>query len=199
MSPILLSDKVPYLLTILIGLAAWQLNTIVQLQTSTPTLAYRYTVTNSTVTEKGVEEELECELTNLSNGIAFRNLTIQAAYKTDLPDPKRVEDPVTVPVAPATILLDSLAKSEYHLMNEYKIPVIQPGMQYILQMSVLRNVNIQEFPKLYLDTPDTVRLTGPSFQVWLAKNQLSIHVALLAAWILFIITYLMFLSKKVIP
>lgn len=193
MSSILFSDKIPYLLTVLIGLAAYQLNNLIQLQSDSPTLTCRFVAVSQKAVEGGIEKNLECELLNLSRKTALRDLTFNVTYRSVLPSPKKVMNPDIVAVAPSEILPDSLRRSSYDLMNEYYIPVIQPNTRYILTLTVQHHPDIKEHPKLYLKSSDNVRLVGPGLEVFLLKNQASINLALLLLWLLFILVYIIFL------
>jgi hypothetical protein len=193
MSSILFSDKIPYLLTVLIGLAAYQLNNLIQLQADSPILTYNFKVVSQKPAENGIEKQLECELQNLSRKSALRELNFHIAYRTSLPSPKKVMNPEIVPVAPSAILPDSLARSSFDLINEYRIPVIQPNASYVLKLTVQQNPDIKEHPKLYLESSDNVRLEGPNFEVFLLKNQAVINLILLLLWLFFILAYVIFL------
>jgi len=195
MKSILFRDKLPYLLTILIGLAAYQINNVIQMYVDAPTLAYRFTTVNEQKVEDGMEKVLECKLSNLSKKDALRNLVINIAYKTELPDPKKVMDPEIIPIAPSTIIPDTMMSSAFGLINEYKIPVIQPNSQYVLKLKVLENPAIDEYPKLYLSSSQSVKLTDHNFEVFLITNQVIINILLLAIWLVFIIIYFFMLSS----
>jgi len=196
MKSILFRDKLPYLLTILIGLAAYQINNIIQLYVNAPTLAYEYTTVSENITDDGRERVLECNLTNLGKQEALRDITIHIAYRTDLPDPKKVMEPKIITIAPSTIIPDTMFSSAFGIINEYKIPVIHPGASYALSMKVVENLEIDEFPKIYLRSSQSVKLTTRNFEVFLITNQVLINIILLTVWIAFIVIYFFMLSSK---
>lgn len=196
MKSILFKDKLPYLLTILIGLAAYQINNVIELYVNAPTLAYNFSTISENVKEEGVEKVLECQITNLSKEEALRDITINMVYKTDLPDPKQVMEPEIIPIAPSTNLPDTMAISAFGLINEYNIPVIHPGTSYILKMKVLENKEIEELPEIYLKSSQSIKLTDRNLEVWLITNQVLINVILLVIWLAFIVIYFFMLSNK---
>lgn len=196
MKSILFKDKLPYLLTILIGLAAYQINNVIELYVDAPTLAYDFTTISENLTEEGREKVLECQITNLSKQEALRDITINAVYKTDLPDPKQVMEPEIIPIAPSTNLPDTMAISAFGLINEYNIPVIHPGTSYILKMKVLENKDIEELPEIYLKSSQSIKLTDRNLEVWLITNQVLVNVILLVIWLAFIVIYFFILSNK---
>ena len=195
MKSILFRVKLPYLLTILIGLAAYQINNVIQLYVNAPTLAYEFEVISENNTEEGVEKVLECNLTNLGKQEALRDITIDISYRSGLPNPKKVMEPEIIPIAPATIIPDTMVSSAFGL-NEYLIPVIHPGTSYILKMRVLENDSIDEFPKIYLKSSQSIKLTTRNFEVFLITNQVLINIILLTVWIAFIVIYFFMLSSK---
>lgn len=199
MKSILFRDKLPYLLTILIGLAAYQINNVIQMYVDAPTLAYHFTTISEKTVETGTEKVLECELFNLSKKDALRDLVINITYKTELPDPKKVMEPEIIPVAPSTIIPDTMMNSAFGMINEYRIPVIQPNSQYILKLKVLENPAIHEYPKLYLSSSQSVKLTEHNLEVFLITNQVIINILLLALWVFFIIIYFFMLSSSKPP
>jgi hypothetical protein len=196
MKSILFKDKLPYLLTILIGLAAYQINNVIQLYTDAPTLAYKFETISEQVSDTVTEKMLECTLTNFGKQEALRDITIHISYKTDLPDPKNVMEPIIFSVAPATIIPDTMVSAAYGYINEYKIPVIHPNTSYVLGLKSVTNSEIMEFPKLYFSSSQSIKLTEHNLEIFLINNQVMINIILLGIWIVFIIIYFFMLSSK---
>ncbi len=196
MKQLLIGDKIPYFLSVLMALMAFQINNIIKIQLDAPTISYRYKVINHQQIAKDViKQDLECELENIGNTKAFRDIVLEITFSSKLDTPKYILKPKIVAVAPSTIVLDTLWDNIEEKLNVYNIPVIQPNAKYILKLSTLQNINIDEYPKLYFTSKDDVRLKEYGFEIFLAKNQILINWILLFTWIICIITYLYFLQK----
>lgn len=190
-----LRKDLPYFLTILIGLAAYQINNVIALYTDTPVLAYEFETISSSTTKEGVTSELECRLVNYNRKEAIRDINITMSYKSSLPSPKKVEQPDIIPVAPSAILPDSARSSAFGLINEYKIPILHPFAEYVLKLETTAHPDIKEHPKLYLKSSESIRLVESNFEIFLVKNQVLLNALLLFIWVSFALVYMLYLSN----
>lgn len=193
---ILLKENLPYLFTILIGLAAYQINNLISINTDSPILSYKFHKVNVKNVEGNIESELECHLINYSRKSALKDIQIHASYKSSLPNPKKVDNPNIIAVAPSTILADTMTNAAFGLINEYRIPIIHPYSEYILTMNTTTNPIITEYPKLYLNSNQSIRLVNDNFEIFLIRNQIALNIGLLFLWVIFTLVYLFFLIKK---
>lgn len=191
---IFLKDDLPYLLTVLIGLAAYQINNIISIHTDSPIIAYHFDVVAQRTVDGNIQRELECTLVNYSRKHAIKDIGLSISYKSNLPNPKKVKNPAIIPVAPSAILPDTMTSSAYGLINEYRIPIIHPYAKYILTLETTTNPKIEELPKLYLNSQESIRLVPSNAEVFLIRNQIGINVTLLLIWLSFALFYLFYLS-----
>lgn len=190
--------EVPYFFTLLLGLVAYQFNNIVSIQFAAPTLSYRFNVLNSKkVSATIVHDTLECELENITNDKVFRNINIIIAFRTELSTPHKVYNPEIIPISPSTIVLDTLCENIADgEENDYTIPEIQPNARYILKLTTQHNQNIDEFPKLYFRSSDTVRLKVYDWELWFVKYQVYVNLFLLIVWLIIGLYYFRYLYKN---
>jgi len=195
---LLVKDNLPYLLTVLIGLVAYQINSIITIYTDAPILAYRFTELSSQKEGRNNKGSLKCELINYNRKRAIENIHLLVQYRTSLPNPKKVTSPEIVAIAPSFILPDSMRRNAFNLANQYKIPIIHPHAKYILKLETIANPSIKEYPKIYLDSKKSIRLVSErgNFRVFLIKNELVVNLLLLISWMLFIVFYTRYLSKQ---
>ncbi|MEO0469575.1 MAG: hypothetical protein AAF206_08145 [Bacteroidota bacterium] len=197
MKNILLSDKLPYMLTVLIGLAAYQINNIIALHADSPLLVYAFDVKSIATVENGIERDWECTLTNLSRKEAIRDINLTAAFKSTLPSPRKIMVPDIIPIAPSPILRDQgHVESFADQINSYKIPVVHPRAQYILRMTTITHPDIKEPPKLYINSSENIRLTPGSLEVFLIRHQITLNIILLVIWSGFIMLYLIYIRDN---
>jgi hypothetical protein len=198
MKKILALEKIPYILTILITLATFQLNNLISIQLETPTLSYHFkTIKNSEVSSEVVQKELECIVENVSNKKAYRNMTIDISFRFPLDTPRKVYKPEIISVAPSQTLGDSLWENiEQGERNRYVIPVMQPNTKYILNLTTLQSRNMKETPKLYFSSTDDICLVKYNFWIFLVQNQVMVNLFLMRLWLIGIVIYFRLILKK---
>ncbi|WP_259016604.1 hypothetical protein [Emticicia fluvialis] len=197
MKKFLLDDNVPYLFTILIGLAAYQLNNVVTIQIESPILAFSFkTIEENKVNSTIVERAIECEIENINYKKAFRSLEIVIAFRTILQEPHKVYNPTIVPISPSMIISGTNSINIDEDRNKYIIPVLQPNAKYILKLTTKQNISIKEYPKLYINSSDDVRLIETDLLVVLIKNQILINIILFVIWFILIIIYFQILKSN---
>ena len=193
---ILFRVELPFFFTILISLVAYQANNIATILTDSPILAYSYKVISEQNKNGYILRELECNLVNLNRNEAYRSLELLISYKSSLPDPKEVSNPKIIPIAPSSMLIPHKeTHSVDNLTNVYHLPVIQPRGEYILFLSTITHSSIKEFPKIYLESNESIRLIHNNLEVFLVKNQILINIWLLIFWVFVIILYLIILQR----
>ena len=193
---ILLNKELPYLFTVLLGLIAYQVNNIVEIQSKSPILSYKFESFNIVKKENIKTYRLSCTLSNYSKNKSLREIRIDMSFKTSLPNPKKIYNPNIISVSPSAILPSSNWNSHQKLINQYNIPIIHPNSTYILEADIEVEKNIDEFPKIYLHSENEIRIVPYNFEVLLVKYQLPINVLLLFIWVVFSIIYITVLSKK---
>jgi hypothetical protein len=191
-------NEVPYFFSILLGLIAYQLNSITSIQFNAPTISYSFDIEDSKyISDKFVVETINCSLQNITNDKVIRNLNISIAYGTDLDSSNRVYNPEIISIAPSQILPDSLFENIANgELNNYTLPEIQPNSEYILKFTAKHNKTVNEFPKLYFCSSDSVRLKEFGWELFLVKHQIAINIILLLLWTILFLCYLSYLIKK---
>jgi hypothetical protein len=183
-------DKAPFLFTLLIGLATFQLNNMVSYVADTPMVAYRFKSTSKADTGDVTTEQLEMRIENINRKISFNNLIFDLKYRAAIQDtPAQVYDPELIAVAPSKILPDTVVDSRHQLINRYQIANLQPGALYLAKLKVRHNKNINELPKVYLNCSNTVFLTKDNLETWVVRNQFFINFIFLCLWIVLIGIY----------
>lgn len=194
---ILLIDKVPYFLTFLFAIVTFQLNQIVSYVINTPVITYQYKILSNRDSANVRIEDLELHLENLNRKTIFKNLVFDLKYNTIFKDEaQKIYNPELIPVAPAALLPDSLVKTWQMKINRYRIPVLNPGGEYYLRLSVEHDNKIDHFPNVYLSTSDAIWLTESNLETYIVKYQLQINLILLG--ILFAVTsiYILYIAKS---
>ena len=123
-------------------------------------------------------------------------MTITMAYASALPDPKKITHSTIVPVAPSTILPDTLHQQFNDLIAAFQIPIIHPGAQYIVELEVETHPAIDEYPKLYLTSSSNIRLKPYGFAEFLVEYQIAVNFLLLGVWTFLSLLYLWYLKNN---
>jgi hypothetical protein len=180
------SEKAPYFFTLAIAILGWCISRAVDRITDGPALAYAMeqkevnreqdlTVRIENTTASTVYRNLEFHLSNLE-GEGARFTSVDIEYPPPIwPDAMDRKTPVL-----------SVA------LANYQVPELQPGASVLLRARHTGN----GYPVLRFHTNDNaVRLvTGWKYAV--ARNEITILFSLIALWCLFILIYLVLLSRK---
>lgn len=199
MNIVLRAKELPYLLTVLIGLAVFQVNYLVSAlndKSGSATVAFYFETVESSNTNSVKSEKLECHFVNLSRTKALKDLVIHIRFRNDLPDPKKVHSPNIIPIAPSPIIPDSLFRNAFGLLNEYNIPILHPSSKYVFVLKTEVNSLIQENPKLYVKSSDGFRLIEYGVEAFLVQYQIIVNMAILLIWLCFIIIYVFKINGK---
>lgn len=188
-------EKLPYLLTILIGLFTYQVNNIIALQNDAALLSYYFEEISRVEQGEIVTRELECHLVNYSRKKSIRDINLELIFKSDLPEPKKVSNPRIIAVAPASLTIDSMS-NEYELMNYYYLPVIHPSSEYVLQLTTTTNETIHEYPKLYFSAQGDVRLVAYNIEAFIASNQVCLQIIALLVTFALLLIYTLKVNKN---
>lgn len=193
MNTIWKAKEVPYLLTLLFGALAFQVNTIVENITSTPIIQYDYEIEREEAKGDLTERYVKCSIENISSVTSFKELSFKFRYlsgaKTQIHTPKyRVISPSSIQTIEVNEALNMIVS--------FKVGHLQPGQKYEFFFTTLGGADDPVFPKLFLDTDETVRLIESSFLTFLGRNYIGINVAFAIIISLIIIIYLSYLSKN---
>ena len=199
------SDKLPAVLTLLIGVFVWQFTALINHEWNAPLLTYRQEATPAVALNDTVSRN-ECRftLTNRSQTTIFHNLLITAMFRTHdgdrrFPEPRKIPDAEMVTISPAA-LVDSpcrvFADSEG---VQFVIPAMLPGNSYELRMTVLRNIAADEYPRIYLKNEQPIEFRLHDKRDWVLENLFAINLCLLGFWICLIIIYIIKQLKKKQP
>jgi hypothetical protein len=192
----LLSDNLPYLLTVLFGLVAYQLNHIVTYVSELPLIAFDYRILNQNDSSNMVTQNLEIEIENINRKKGFDNLVFDVKYSSEFGQDSEISSPELIPIAPAAILPDTLVTNRHLRLNHYVIPRLHPGGLYLMRLTVRHPKKIKDFPKLYLRTNQDIWLTETNWEVFVVSHQLGINIMLLILWTVLILFYFYFITKN---
>ncbi|GAB5526914.1 MAG: hypothetical protein Roseis2KO_47860 [Roseivirga sp.] len=181
----------PFLLTVLIGIMLFQFNEMLNIQKKTPLLTY--SITKSRV-DNSDYSDIICKLHNLSHTEAFRNMELSFSYLKTV-DEQYLWEPKIKPIHPSMLLPDPRGFSEpdNHLVV-FSFPIIQPGGEYHVSMKT-DNLNPDEYPYIYIDTPSTVRLVEYNWITYIIEHQILMNAFLFAISLVMIFLYF-FLAKN---
>ena len=196
MRQLLLSKEIPFFLTVLIGLMTYQMNGLVRLYTDSPILSHSFKTTHSKKKGTKLVRTIECELTNHDRKKTLKNVELVMMYESAVKGSKIVKSPDIVATAPSRILDNTYRSNFGEAINEYLIPRIHPDASYTLKAKVITDAGVTTCPKIYLQSGDDIRLLGPSFEVFIIRNQVAINVTFLITWFLFGCIYILIINKN---
>jgi len=191
--------EVPYLLTLLVALLVYFLNDIVGSYKKSPALIYNIKTVESKTVDGQTEEHLECTLRNAGCCEMLKEVYINMQYPTDLQVQKDgifayLHDPEIIPVAPASNLQDSTGNN-FGWANVYFLKTIQPNSEYILKARSVHHATITQKPKLYITSPEPIRLIG-GHEAWLVNNAMNIQWILVGVLFIILLIYLSHISTQ---
>lgn len=194
---ILLDDKTPFLLTVLISLAAYQMNNLIQIYTDAPILLYKF-VNKSNRYKKDENQIIDCILHNISRRKAIKEVKIYVSYASKDFKGRKItfKNPKIIAVTPSAPIPDDNIELDIGLKNIYfEIPVIQPNTRYRLSFMADKLDKRNHFPNLYMYSTESIRLEQLSFETFLLKNQVIVNTGLFLIWIVVIIIYLFIMAQ----
>ncbi len=186
----LLTEKSPYLLTLVFAAIGWTTNQIWLDMTSSPIVEarrYSFDIANGLVGFR---------ITNLSRTEYFDSIKLRIRIKKDSIS-KCIGQPLLVPIPPTDLGFSPNAertrpKCETAKYAQFELPRLHPGGE----VEVYINVTERTVPDLSMNSVNAVRLIESSFETFLVKNRFSILIWLLGVWCLLIITYLICTESK---
>jgi hypothetical protein len=180
------SENAPYLFTLAIAILGWCMTRAVDRITDGPALAYVMEQQKSSN-----EQELTVRIENTTAATVYRNLDF---YLNNLEGEgatfKSAGIDYPPPIWPDAI--ERITPTATATLASYRVPALQPGASVHLRA---RHTG-SGYPVLRFHTNDNaVRLvTGWNYAV--ARYELTILFSLIALWCLFIVIYLLLLSRK---
>ena len=205
MNEILRYKKLPYLLTILFGLFAYQINHLVHYYADAPTLMYEYKVLDEVQTDTGMIQYIDIEIKNLTNDKVFKKLDFTIRYRSNVDTIYQELHAFFTPklrtVSPSQILGTEQVSIERNFpyrwgkIIRYDIPVLHPQTQYILAIKTLNDPIPREMPKLYVSAENPILLKEKGCTTWVVEHQVEINFGLLGIWTLLILLYIRRLAK----
>lgn len=192
MKQFFIAKEVPYFATILFALLSYQLNNIVIRITESPTIEYKFEIENQQCKNDSVKREIKCIFNNVSKDNSFRNLTFIFLY--DLHVTTEIFNPKTIVISPSS--MDGVkVDCAQNRVASLTIKHIQPGQQYEFLFTTIGKKGATKFPKIFLDTDNTIRLLEHSLNTIIAKNYLGFNIALSLLWLILISIYFHYSSK----
>lgn len=182
--------QIPFLLTLLLSLSAYHINQIVEIQSKSQILSYQFIEINKVQKDSIIYKDLECTITNYNRTKSIKKIEILMTYKTKLPNPKKILDARIIPTSPSAILNDSYCVNDNNYITRFKIPILHPQSQYTFVFSTEINSKIDEYPKLYLHTDESIMLKAYNYEIFIIKNILEINIVLFLIWATIFIAYI---------
>lgn len=193
MNKLLLSKEIPYLLTILLILLGFQLNLLIEDSKSTPLIEYKYTIKDEIKNGNSVKKIISCRIRNLSSEESFKNLSF--VFLHDIASGGKLFDPGYIVVSPSSIQGIKVDQAQNLTVNHI-IGHLQPDQEYELLFTSILDKKKTVYPKIFLDTNETVRLIESSPFTFLIKNYFELNILVCIFWIILIIAYVLFFNKK---
>ena len=166
--------QIPFLLTLLLSLSAYHINQIVEIQSKSQILSYQFIEINKVQKDSIIYKDLECTITNYNRTKSIKKIEILMTYKTKLPNPKKILDARIIPTSPSAILNDSYCVNDNNYITRFKIPILHPQSQYTFVFSTEINSKIDEYPKLYLHTDESIMLKAYNYEIFIIKNRFTL-------------------------
>lgn len=155
----MLTEKAPYIITLIVAAVAWSLTHIADRLLATPLVTYQ-----EQIVENSGKKSLYLTLKNITRDKTFRTIHLIIAA----PPGGSITDRAVIPIEPAwegnqpgTLEGRTFA---------YTFPELQPGGQ--LEVSVTYTGS--DRPTLRMSADGTIDFVKPSWQTWLAENEITI-------------------------
>ncbi|MEL6626556.1 MAG: hypothetical protein AAFQ83_11925 [Bacteroidota bacterium] len=194
------------MLTILLGLFAYQVNNLLSYYLDAPTLVYDYGDPIDVPTDSGVMRTLNIELMNITNDQLFEEVKIDIRYRSKVDTIKGEKHVFYTPYirseSPSPILGDRFKdisrKNPYRWgeLISFRFPMIHPQSKYFMEVKTLCDPAPREMPRLYLKVNTPILLKEKSCSTRLALNRTGINFFFLGLWAVLILGYIYRLAKN---
>jgi hypothetical protein len=185
------NDSIPFgyiLLLTIMGYFLNQINSIIQYESSIPTLEYYFSEQKNDNSTEYPTFRIYCTLTNLSKDKALRNIELKLKYPEKYHNNIFLNNPKIIPISPSNLLSDEKSENIDKDLNIYRFPIIHPETGYLLKSEVSFRGIKHFYPKIYLgETDDNVRIIEYGWFTFLLKHQLGINIIIFI--IIFILTW----------
>ena len=177
-------SEVPFILSLLFVALGYQLNTVSDDIKEAPSLEYTINTINTEDSSVYI-----IDLKNITNDKSFRNLGLNILL--DSANIINIDHDV---IPPSSGDVDG-----YHVSSEsasWHFKAFQPGDKYSLK--VIIDANTKNYnPRLFLTADEnTVQLVRSSPYTWIIEHSKGINLSLIALWIILIVLYFVFISKR---
>lgn len=184
---LLVAEKAPYFLTLMVAGLAWTLLRTVDVLTESPTIAYSMAYGEP----KDGMRSVSARICNISRTRQFRNLQFRFAIESQPPpgsSPFFTKASI-VSEAPANLHEPSQDGNE----TMFNIPLMQPGWSFLLKaMEHSESEKVVLLQSQYIplekrdvgaQAPDVVRVVKNGFATWLVANELGVLILLMVIWL----------------
>lgn len=179
-----LSDKVPYIVTILVGALAWSVTHVVDRLNNTPLLKY-----DMLIKQSGGSPSLIITLQNVTNNKVFKNLSIVASTSEN----GAIKSIGIRPTEPAFEGDSPYTISTNRRTAQITLPVIQPG--WLFEVTI--KYTGANRPRLRIDTSnDIVMLTMPGIKTFLVAYEFEVILGFIVLWLVFLAIIFIASRKK---
>lgn len=187
-------EKPPYIFFVFFGAFSFLIGNL-NIENSNA-LVYNFEKLDSQITNDTLIRKFECEIYNLSNKEALKNIELVIKFSTKLKPLRIVKHPNIITKERANLSNKMLYYNISNIENRYEIPIIQPNSSYILEFETITNVNNNNLPKLYSGNDKTViRLIPKTFLTIIKKNIIIVNI--LALFFILITFIVLFIHYKI--
>jgi hypothetical protein len=194
MNRLLITDKYPYVFTLIVAAVAFQFNYMVESAFEIPIIEYAFNTDqrDSLIGNKPYFHR-SLIVSNISSNKMIGNLTIQLKYNNA--DGIDLDFPNMDPVPPARRMAGNDPMYRHNLLH-YPIGSLQPGTSYKLQFFTSAK---DQIPNIYYHNDSAALLKQRSFYTMLLRNHIAINFVIMLALVSTLAYYLVKLrTKKII-
>jgi hypothetical protein len=189
MLDLLKKENTPFFLTLLIGVFGYLLNMLIQVYTDTNYLEYSFKKEHSEVSNGQVFQDIVCNIQNINGKNAYHDVVLHYGFDSNQ-ESYKIDKPRIISISPSWNILDTVTKNIEMNINEYKIPVINSFNTYELRMQLVKTIDDENYPKIYLKSSDNIVLGEKSFITRLIKNKVTVITILVVIALISIFWYI---------
>ncbi|WP_289665636.1 hypothetical protein [Flavobacterium panacagri] len=186
---ILITDKVPYFLTLLLAILALQFNYTLDSMSKIPVLEYNFQDAKSKAGDTLYHKYLIIK--NLSNDKMIENFHLQLKFKNK--SRSIILCPDIDAISPAAIIQED-PKFTKDKLAYFKIKLIQPGLSYrIKYYTNEKEIN----PVMHFECLKPLKIINKSFYTFLLRNQFEINFLSMCLFLILSILYIIKISRNI--
>lgn len=192
MKRLLQLDSLPFLLTFLVSMATYQINQIIENTIEKPIVEYEYSMEAKATNDTLVERVITCSFRNVSQKYSFKNIGI--AFMYDMHIKTKIQNARIITINPSSLKSVS-SETPQKLMGYFEIEQFHPGFEYTFIFDTKGSVNAPIYPKLFIQSEDTIFVKEASALTFIAKNQILINFIVFVLLLIVIVIYLFEIKK----